>query len=267
MSIRTALLALDRRLQDVVAVKAPVFTRDSNVLDGDGIYSSDEWSRTRRLGSAQHGIDGRQYDSDARYLAYIHAAEPNKVTAGRLLAQAFDFSRYARVLELGCGDMIQALEITRAWPHLHYVATDFDPYVVARCSELPVLAGVQKQVFDVLNDPHERFAGFDLILSWGLDAALDDAQLVATLASIRRYGVPWLMCSPSTIGPILHLHQRSTERRRRELLAERKLRMHGWARSVAYFARLARTAGVSMRSIGRHGMYTCIVFGEAEGVK
>jgi hypothetical protein len=260
--LKSALLSLDDRLQPVLPLKAPVYTKDENVLDGAGIYTAEDWSRTRKRGAAQFGIDGHQYDSDAQYLRYIETAEPAKIASVASLMEAFDFGRFGRVFELGCGDMIQALHVTKRFPDLTYVATDFDPYLIERLAALPALARVEKRVFDVLKDPHDAFAGADLLLSWGLDAALDDAQLTALLRSARRFGIPYLMCSPTTIGPLTRAHQWSSARARERLLAERRIRMHGWARSVAYFKKVARAAGVSVRGAGRHGLYICLIFNE-----
>jgi hypothetical protein len=71
------------------------------------------------------------------------------------------------------------------------------------------------------------------------------------------------MCSPTTIGPILSAHHALTAGRRNRLLSERRLRMHGWARSVAYLMTMARDAGIRGRFVGRHGHYACLMFGGA----
>lgn len=257
--MRTALLALDDRLQAVVSLKAPVYTADPNVLSGEGVYSAGEWGHTRRVGADRYAA-GRQYADDESYLRYIAEVEGAKISSALSLTDAFDFSRYRRIFEMGCGDMIQALQVTRHVPGLQYVATDFDPYVIERCGALPVLAGIEKRVFNVLEDSTDVFAGFDLIVSWGLDATLDDRQFLTLLASVGRLGVPYLMCSPTTIGPLIRACQWSAAGAERRLLEQRRIRMHGWARSIAYFKTLAATAGLGVRNVGRHGLYTCLVF-------
>lgn len=264
--LKTALLSLDVRLQPLVSLKAPLYTEDENLVDGAGVYSAGDWSHTRRRGSARYGTDGTQYDSDAQFEEYIGRVERAKIESVVSLLEAFDFGRFPRIFELGCGDMIQAQRITRRCPEVAYVASDFDPYVIERCDALPMLSGIRKRVFDVLTDPHDAFAEADLLLSWGLDAALEDAQLIALLESVRRLRVPYLMCSPTVIGPLVFAHQWSASAAREKRLAGRSLRMHGWARSVAYFRKLARLSGVRVRTVGRHGLYTCLMFGESRGV-
>ena len=258
--LRSALVALDDRLQSAFSVKTPIYTRDPNVLAGAGVYAASDWSRTRRsiVGSG----DGDCYASDARYLEYIRTTQADKMAAVTSLLGTFDFCRFGKIFEIGCGDMIQALHVTRACPNLHYVATDFDPYVIERCLALPVLAPLHKRVFDVINDSHEAFAGFDLLVSWGVDAVLDDRQFTRLLESVKRQAIPYLMCSPTTAGPILRAHEWSSTRARRRELEEHQIRMHGWARSVAYFHRLARAAGLPVRRFGRHGIYACLLFGD-----
>lgn len=261
--LKHALLRLDDGLQAVVPLKTPVYTADQNVLDGAGVYTAAEWSRTRRIGAAGDALHASAYDSDEQYRRYVMQVAGSKVASVTALMDAFDFGRFSKIFEVGCGDMSQALHITKRWPDVEYVATDFDPYVIERCATLPVLSGIRKQVFDVLADSHEAFAGFDLLVSFGLDAALDDGQFGALLASVRRLQVPYLMCSPTTIGPIVQLYQWSSRRARQRMLDERRIRMHGWARSVSYFSKLASAAGVPMRSVGRHGLYSCLLFGAA----
>jgi hypothetical protein len=60
--LRTNLLNADHRLQDLFSLEDPVYTIDGNVLNGAGVYSAEEWARTRRLGAGDGG--GEQYASD-----------------------------------------------------------------------------------------------------------------------------------------------------------------------------------------------------------
>ena len=261
--VRRVLVAVDDRLQQLISLKTPAYTADPNVLGGQGVYTAEEWAHTRRLGAIQDGVDGHQYDSDDRYAAYLRSAAAEKVAATRSLMTRCDFSRYRRVLELGCGDMIQACTITRQYPALTYVATDFDEYVVERCRRLAALDRIDKRVLDVRAGCSAAvFAGSDLVLSFGLDAVLDDEELAALVRTICAAGAPYLMCSPTTMGPLTMAHRAVTLRPRR-LLRQRRIRMHGWARSVAWFRALARREGLRMEHVGRHGPYTCLMFAPA----
>jgi hypothetical protein len=60
--LRTILLSADHRLQVRFSLEDAVYTTDGNVLHGAGIYSAEEWARTRRLGAGDG--DGEQCASD-----------------------------------------------------------------------------------------------------------------------------------------------------------------------------------------------------------
>ena len=247
----------------LISARTRSYTDDPNTVGvGSGVYTAEDWTRTRSRGLATHGTDGTQFDSDQSYLRYVFAVETPNVIGALTLARAFDFGRYRSIFELGAGDMAQAFVLHRLHPSVRYVATDLDPYIVERCGRLPLLEGIEKRVLDVraIDATAPPFSGFDLLTSWGMDYALDDAELVRLLRSAGDCGIPYLLCSATTIGLVKYLQDLVTLPRKKSLSEARRLRMHGWRRSIRRFKRLGAEAGMSMRVIGRFGYFFCVLF-------
>lgn len=228
---------------------------------GRGVYGAEDWSAVRRQDLAA------ALASDEAYLCHIFGREGINVVGAIGLARAFDFGRYRSIFEIGCGDMAQAYVMHRLHPGIRYVATDLDPWVIEQCERLPALAGIEKHVLDVLALPEAGvpFAGFDLLLSWGMEYALDDGQLVRLLRTSARERIPYLLCSATTAGLgkwLRHLWRR----RERAQLAERgRLRLSGWERSPLRLRALARRAGLRTTPIGRFGYHYCLLFEPGTG--
>lgn len=244
----------------LVSLRTPGYSDDPNVVKrGNGVYTAEDWTVTRQKGLAATGTDGTQFDSNEKYLRYIFGTEGINVIGAIALAQRFDFGRYRSIFEIGCGDMAQAYVLHSIHPGIRYVATDLDPYVIERCEKLSILNGIEKRVIDVLSMTEAPFRGYDLLVSWGMEYALDDTQLLQLLATVRSARVPYLLCSATTtgIGKYLRFLLRAPKRAR--LLKARRTRMSGWERSPLRFYRLARRAGLRMRVIGRFGYHFCML--------
>lgn len=246
----------------LVSLKTPGYSDDPNVVSrGEGVYTAEDWSCTRQKGLAQCGTDGSEFDSDDNYLRYIFGAEGMNVIGAISLAQQFDFSRYRSIFEIGCGDMAQAYVLHRLQPQIRYVATDLDPYIIERCARLSVLDGIDKRALNVLSAAPDDapFSGFDLLMSWGMEYALDDGQLLQLFALARRHRVLYLLCSATTtgLGKYLRYLLRMPQRVRR--IKAQQLRMSGWERSPLRFYRLARRAGMRMSILGRFGYHFCML--------
>jgi hypothetical protein len=227
---------------------------------GVGVENAQDWTVRRRRASSL-GADGTPLDSDELYVRHVLGLESINLIGLLSLAKAFDFGLYRSIFEIGCGDMSQAYIIHRLYPNIHYVATDLDPYVIERCSQLQVLGGIEKRVLDVRSIPDHQlpFEGFDLLMSWGMEYALDDKQLLRLFRMAEGAGLPYLMCSASTIGLIEYARYRMGARRMYALVNQRKLRMTGWRRSIRNFQSLARQAGLEMRALGRFGYHFCML--------
>jgi hypothetical protein len=247
----------------LASLRVPGYSDDPNVVgEGDGVYTAEDWSNTRRKGLASFGTDGTQFDDNQKYLGYIFGPEGMNVIGAIALARAFDLRRFRSIYEIGCGDMAQAYVLHQLYPQTRYVATDLDPYVIERCARLSVLDGVEKGVVDVLSvtEASAPFAGFDLLMSWGMEYALNDDQLQRLMDIVARNKVPYLMCSATTIGLGKYLWFLLQSGKRNRLLRDRRLRLSGWQRSPLFYARLARRTGLRMRPIGRFGYHYCMYF-------
>ncbi len=236
----------------------PGYTADANVVNrGEGVFKVEDWSIARQR--------DLPWNDDESYLRYIFGREGINVIGAIALAQAFDFGRYRSIWEIGCGDMSQAYIIHRLHPGIRYVATDLDPWVIDRCAQLSILGGIEKKVLNVLSMPagQAAFAGFDLLMSWGMEYALDDQQFLSLLATVRDYRVPYLMCSATTTGLGKYLRYLLRMPRRARLIKQRQVRLTGWERSPLHFYRLARRARLHMTVIGRFGYHFCALFERA----
>jgi len=248
------LRSVDPWTSKLLRLKIPTYTQDPNLVSGDGIYKAEEWSLTRKKGAELYGTNGSQYDDDYNYLKYIFLIENMKVLSAISLSKHFDFAKYNRIFEIGCGDMSQALTIKNMFPDLQYVATDYDPYVINKCSNLPILRDIKKDVFDALNPNFDAIQDFDLFISWGVDYALEDEYLLNLLHHCKKQNIPFLICSPSVAG-FTDLLSHAVRKKQTQ-----KFRMHGWSRSIKTFRDFSHKSGMSLKIIGKHGNYYCLLF-------
>ena len=251
--IRQFLLNCDLRAGRHVPLKLPAYIREQYLKDGQGIYSREEWSHARRNGYRGAGVNSSELDTDDRYLTRVFSSHVRNLHAALRLLETFRFESYDSVLELGCGEMIQAFAIKCAHPQLRYMATDFDPFVVEKCSRLPVLGQIEKDVVDASQLSVEQIAGFSLVVAWEMIYALDDEKLLTVLRACRGANVPLLACTTQMIGPAQYIFRKMKNLWRRlegvrvkGAGAAEPLRMHGWNPSPAYYARLARHAGLEL---------------------
>jgi len=238
----------------------------NTVASGVCVETAHDWTNARRKGWAALGTDGTHLANADSYIRYILGAESINLIGVLSLAKVFDFGRYNSIFEIGCGDMAQAYVIHRLFPDIRYVATDLDPYVIDRCSELSVLAGIEKRVLDVLAIPDNElpFSRFGLLMSWGMEYALNDEQLLRLFRMVARSEIPYLMCSTSTIGLVQYARDWVHAEKVRTLVEQRKLRMTGWRRSIAKFRSLSSQAGLEMRALGRFGYHFCMLFNRSQ---
>lgn len=252
--IKRLLRSIDPWASELLRLKISSYTQDPNLVLGDGIYKAEEWSLTRRKGGELYGTDGSQYDNENNYIKYLFCIERMKVLSCISLANHFDFSKYDCVFEIGCGDMAQALVIKSMFPELQYVATDYDPYIIEKLSNLSILRDIKKDVFDAKNPNLEIIQDFDLLISWGVDYALEDEYLLGLLFACKEYSTSFLMCSPSISG-LSHLLVNTIKKR-----DPTKYRMHGWSRSLKSFRGLSHKSRMNFKMIGKYGDYTVFLF-------
>jgi hypothetical protein len=247
-------------LQSRLCLVQPLFIEDPAAVPGAGIYTAEDWSRVRPLRTAPFAPDVDRHGSDQDYRQYLSSIHQGKILSVQSLIRAFDFSRYRRIMELGCGDMPQAYRICSRYPDISYTATDFDPYVIERCSRLPLLAGIRKKVFDVMQDDLAELKNHDLVVSWSLEFSLDDAHLGNLFAACKKHCVPYLLCTHTTIGPLDYLFRAWSLRKLTKRVRSKGVRMLGWLRSVGEIARLARRSGMRLQWKSYHVNHAALLF-------
>lgn len=263
LTLRRVAGEIDPLLGYLWSLRTPSYTADPSVLkSGTGALSAEEWSASRKTGSMIFGTNGRQYDSDASYYRHILGVEAKNTLGAISLAQTFDFGSFRSIFEIGCGDMAQAWVIHSLYPSLRYVATDLDPYIIESCDRINALRGIEKRVLDVrtLTESNLPFVGFDLLISWGVDYALEDSEITRLMTFVARNRCTYLMCSATTVGLIRLAGHLFAQSRNRRACRRQELRQQGWNRSVGYFRNVARRANMEFRLLGKHSQYFCYLF-------
>ena len=239
-----------------ISLKQPAYIEEDIPTDGAGVYSSEEWTKARSSGYRDAGENSSELDSNESYLSRILTKHSRNTLASLRLLRTFEFQSYGSILELGCGEMVQAFVIKSAYPRIRYRATDFDPFIVDKCSRLSILDGLEKDVLDVAGLSAEMLHDFDLLISWEMDYALDNDKLLAILRSAKEANVPYLTCNTQYIGLIKYLVRKVKNLSWRpgglyykRMIEEGKMRMHGRQCSIGYYRRLAEQAGMSLSSV------------------
>jgi len=257
--IRTSLKRTDFLLQSRFCLVRPFCIKDPAGA-GAGIYTAEDWNSIRQGQTEPRGPDEDRYGSDAAYRRYLASIHQSKIAAVESLIRKFDFRDYGRIMELGCGDMPQAFVLSSRFPGIAYTATDFDPHVIGKCARLPLLSGIRKLVLDAAHDELNELRNTDLVLSWSLEFSLDDHQLTALFEACRKHSLPYLLCTHTDVGPIGYLSRAYSESKLRMHARGDGLRTIGWLRSAAEIARLARKAGMTLRSRTYHVNHAALFF-------
>jgi O-methyltransferase len=258
--VGAALQHVDFLLQSRICLVQPFFVDDAAAAAGAGIYTTEDWNRIRQHQTVPLGSCEDRYGSDDAYRRYLASIDQSKILSVRSLLRAFDFRKYDRILELGCGDMPQAFVVSSQFPNISYTATDFDPHVIANCARLPLLSNIHKLVLDVTRDDLAVLQDHDLAVSWSLEFSLSDEQLVNLFAACRTCSVPYLLCTHAAIGPIGYLHRSRLMKGQVQHVPKNRHRMIGWLRSVREIVRLARQAGMALQSKGLHVNHVALFF-------
>lgn len=238
---------LDFLLQEHCRIAYPLFIEGPTEIDLSHVIASEDWRRIRQQQIASSGAGADRYNSDQHYRRYLSWVREGKLHSVESLLRVFDFGRFRRPIELGCGDMPQAYTIIARFPTIEYTATDFDSHVIECCARLPILGGIRKFVFDVTRDDLDALKNYDLVLSWSLEFSLQDDQLLKLFRACSNHSVPYLLCSHTTIGPLGYLYWAYIARKQKVQGGGNCLRLFGWMRSVAELTRLAESAGMRLQ--------------------
>lgn len=229
---------------------------------GEGVFTPEDWTRLRKEGFRGAGPDSIEFSTDAKYRRRMFHAQVRNTLAALRFDRTFDLSGVGTVLELGCGEMIQAAVLTTIHPHLRYIATDSDPFVVERCQRLETLRALEPSVLDASQLTAASLAGVDLVLSWEMIYALTDEQLSVIFRACREAGATFIAGTMQVLGPIRHL-----TRTVRGLWGKPAGRANGWLVSVGAYDRLARSCGMELAAVhhpplrwAREDRFTYLVF-------
>lgn len=258
--IRSIVRRTDSALQSRTCLVLPLFVDDPRADSEAGIYSAEDWDRNRLLNTEPFRPELDRYGSDEEYCSYLAAIHESKILSVQSLIRTFDFSQYNRIIELGCGDMPQAYTIWSSFPDIAYTATDFDRRVIEKCSQLPMLRGICKSVFDVVRDDLNELKNHDLVISWSLEFSLNNMQLTNLFAACKKNFVPYLLCTHTTIGPFGYFSRARSQAKQRKRTRGNGMQMLGWLRSTGEIARLAGQEGMVLRTRSRHINHTVLLF-------
>jgi hypothetical protein len=231
-------------------LRCKAFTWDDVLTGSDGVFSATEWGRTRQ--AKELAVVYRE-SSDENYRKVI-AARPDKTELTKRLCRVLDFNAVHCVGEIGGAPYIQAQQIVGAHPGLRYLATDQDAGSNAVLSRVPMLRALEISTFDVKRDDLSHFDDAQWLITFAVDYALEDEDIVRVLHYLRKKKKSWALLSVSILDPprYLRLHAGSAYR----VLTGRKQRFHGWERSVDWFRAACEPLGLKLEDRGKlHGYH------------
>lgn len=219
----------------------------------DGVYSVDEWSTTRR---ARELAAVYSDPTDESYRRTIQS-RPDKVDLTHRLCQAIDFSKVRTIGEIGGAPYMQARQIVEAYPALKYLATDQDSASNNLLSQVPMLGKLDIRTFNVKRDDLSLLDDCDWLITFAVDYALEDNDIMRLLEYVHDRRKTWLMLSVSIADLPRYLRLRLGFLYRQ--LIGRPQRFHGWERSMGWFATTCETLGLRLEDKGRIGAYRVLL--------
>ena len=251
--LRRQLINLDLWAGQSVALRLPAYIEERWSASRQGTYTAEEWSHARSAGYRGNEAGQPLLNTEEGYRHQLATHNAPAVQTVKRPAATLDFRRYNSILEIGCVEMAQAYTLINLYPQLRYRATDFDPYVIEKCSGLPLLNGIEKSILDVSRLAAADLVGFKLLVGWEIIYALDESLLQTVLTACRDAGVSFMAGTSQLLGPLRYLRRtwrdtgwglhRSVYQR---LVNELRLRMHGWNPSLGHYQQQARKAGMTL---------------------
>lgn len=231
--------------------RIPEFTWDPYTVNKNGVYNLEDYKKTREK------TDILQVNCNESFMNLLLKGESSKVVAAGQLSKIFDFKKYTGVLELGAGEMIPSLTLKTLNPHLHYTATDFDPDLIERMKQVPLLKNINKKVFDAKTDSFTAMTNEtqDLILCWGLEYLLTDQQIINLLGSLKSNGADLLIITPTMAQAKQLLSYAIRKPRYNRAIKQQQCRMHGYSRSLGYLKHLAKQSKAKITHLEKSGPF------------
>lgn len=230
-------------------LKCKAYTWDKTLAGSDGVYSVSEWSTTRR---AQELADTYRDSTDENYKKTIQS-RPDKVLLTNAICKTLDFGSVKSVGEIGGVPYMQARQIVEKYPSLKYLATDQDAASNDVLARVPMLSKLNIQTFDAKQGDLSLFDDCDWIITFAVDYALDDEDIMRLLGYLRDKRKTWLLFSVSIAGLPRYLRLRAGFLQR--ALIGRPQRFHGWERSIGWFSSACDSFGLHLEDRGKIGGY------------
>ena len=101
--------------------------------------------------------------------------------------------------------MITSYVITSAYPHLVYLSTDFDEYIINKVSPLSLLKNIKKEILDVKQIDSERMREFDVLLAWEVLYAFTEKDLRSLFSKMFKANTELIICTSQISGPLRYL--------------------------------------------------------------
>ena len=118
MGVRRFFTNVDNKAGRLFHLKIPAYILEKTLSLEGGTYTPEEWSQARAIGYRGAGQNSMDLDDDRRYLSRMFQTQYRNFLSAQRFCSLLDLSSYQSVLELGCGEMVQAFVITNLYPHL-----------------------------------------------------------------------------------------------------------------------------------------------------
>ena len=164
------------------------------------------------------------------------------------MSEEFDFSKYQKILELGCGEMIDGLFITTLNPNIQYLATDYDKYLIQRCSNLSILKIIEKKAFDLSHDNIDVITNeCKLIYANNVFQCLEDESMNKLFKIVAEKRISLLIIDRTItriFGYIIDIIKYNKY--------FKKYRSAGWRRSIGYYRKMIKPYNLCLKIIGTY---------------
>lgn len=245
-SLKQLILNCDARLGSLLNIKHTAYTAENILVQGQGAYSQEEWTKARKAGYNRAGLNAKELDSEASFLRRAFGIEQRKLQTGLRLVPHLLLSGYHAVLEVGCGEMVTSWVIKSCLPGLRYCATDYDDFVIQKCRKLPLLNSLEKLTLDIDAISVDLLREFQLIVAWDVFYAFETARLSLFLDKIKIARTNLMICSSQITGPLRTLSYllKSGLRGYAAKCITGRFRAHGFKCSLRYYYELAKRSGL-----------------------
>lgn len=231
-----------------------VYTTDKNLIcKGDGVYSSEDWGFTREKNDSLFSLPNTYNYYKSIFL------DGKKLCSVSNLIQNFKLEDFSLVGDIGGVPFSQAWAMKQLCPGLKFILTDYDSRSIESLMNLSIFSSDYRlHVFDAKKDDYLLFDDCDLLTMWGVDYALEDADLIRLFKYTQEMGkklliatldvdtghTPWTFVK-RMISQLIQKNQARLSRKR----------FHGMMRNSRYINLIAERACANCRTVMADGLY------------